>query len=232
MIYTGHSNTGIHTKKGIKGWLVMSWYVLSMAKPHHFLSLLWCDCSEVLYICPTPSEESCFERPKKDPETGEVELYTSIDGILQAKLKDGWINWSQGDWEVDISCEMTDGTSVWWMFWHVFTSEAHVYVFPIVTGKGCQCNSLQPSLHLCFDSSNLKVSKTLRVWINWLSLFFFHITCSYFQIFSWFVFHQRIRYGHVHICFMCIIYIYIHMDMGIYSYIYIHYIDMDICWFM
>lgn len=61
------------------------------------LPFLWCDCSEVLYICPTPSEESCFERPKKDPETGEVELYTSIDGILQAKLKDGWINWSQGD---------------------------------------------------------------------------------------------------------------------------------------
>lgn len=75
----------------------MSWYVLSRAKLHHFLSLLWCDCSEVLYICPTPSEESCVERPKKDPETGEVELYTSIDGILQAKLKDGWINWSQGD---------------------------------------------------------------------------------------------------------------------------------------
>ena len=97
------------------------------------------------------------------------------------------------------------------MFWHVFTSEAHVYVFPIVTGKGCQCNSLQPSLHLCFDSSNLKVSKTFRVWINWPSLFFFHITCSFLRIFSWFVFHQRIRYGH--------------------GYIFLHYIDMDICWF-
>ncbi len=82
----------------------------------------------------------------KDPETGEVELYTSIDGILQAKLK-GWMIGA-------------DGRS------NVFTS-AHVGIFLSYTGKGCQYNRLQPSWPACvLDLSNLKVSKTLRVWIN------------------------------------------------------------------
>lgn len=103
------------------------------------------------------------------------------------------------------------------MFWHVFTSEAHVYVFPIVTGKGCQCNSLQPSLHLCFDSSNLKVSKTsrVRVWINGLSLFFSILRVHFCRYFLGLYFIRESV-----------------LDMGIYSYIYIYMcIDMDICWF-
>lgn len=93
------------------------------------------------------------------------------------------------------------------MFWHVFTSEAHVYVFPIVTGKGCQCNSLQPSLHLCFDSSNLKVSKTsrVRVWINGLSLFFSILRVHFCRYFLGLYFIRESV-----------------LDMGIYSYIYIH----------